>query len=285
MKNSAVRFLVFTFGSSWAIWITVAIAQPILNPPMSILVPVVILGAFAPSIVGSLMGGVFAPKETRRDFWSRALSVRRIGWAWWLFILLFSPAIAVAVIGLNWALGDGIPGIDPTIFAGVGALLGFVVFQLLGGPLAEELGWRGFLLDRLLSRWSVMKASLIMGVIWVLWHVPLFFIEGTAQHAQGIWDIKGLQWTIEVLCTSIIVSMVYINTNRSSLGAVMLHFMGNATFTAFAGSGYALTTQIGVLNTIVNVVFTGVILLLIDRTSFRFPRTSKVERARGTEGT
>jgi hypothetical protein len=51
----------------------------------------------------------------------------------------------------------------------------------------EEPGWRGFALDELQPRWNAPAASLVMGAIWVVWSLPLFFFEGQASRL-GLWD-------------------------------------------------------------------------------------------------
>lgn len=58
---------------------------------------------------------------------------------------------------------------------------------MLAGPIPEELGWHGYALAGLQVRFSALWASLVLGVIWALWHVPLYFIEGTYQAEEVGW--------------------------------------------------------------------------------------------------
>ncbi len=76
---------------------------------------------------------------------------------------------------------------------------------LILGPLSEELGW-GYALDRLQTRWDALTSSLILGVIWSLWHLPLFYIVGTSQY---LYDTSFLRFmlgttTISILYTSLV---------------------------------------------------------------------------------
>jgi uncharacterized protein len=63
----------------------------------------------------------------------------------------------------------------------------FLVILTLTDGLGEELSWRGFALPRLLSRHNALAASLILGVLWALWHLPLVWTEGSAMYLQPVW--------------------------------------------------------------------------------------------------
>jgi membrane protease YdiL (CAAX protease family) len=64
-----------------------------------------------------------------------------------------------------------------------GAPTGMVVIEIIGGPLSEELGWRGFALDRLQDRWSPLVSSLFLATFWAVWHLPRFSMSDTTQYA------------------------------------------------------------------------------------------------------
>jgi hypothetical protein len=95
---------------------------------------------------------------------------------------------------------------------------------LLGGPLEEELGWRGFALPRLQARRSAFSASVLLGAIWGIWHIPLYYVSGTGQHetagAAGTAFAIGafVVWTIGL---SILFTWLF-NQTRGSLIVVML---------------------------------------------------------------
>jgi hypothetical protein len=102
-----------------------------------------------------------------------------------------------------------------TIFAGMG----------------EEFGWRGFALPRLQARYNALVSSLIVGVFWSLWHIPLFFVEGTAQYQWGL-DAglipAVLMYSSFVISLAIQLTWVFNNTKGSVLLAAVLHGAGNA---------------------------------------------------------
>jgi membrane protease YdiL (CAAX protease family) len=104
-----------------------------------------------------------------------------------------------------------------------------VVMGLVVGPLAEELGWRGFALDGLQSKWSALVSSLVLGIFWWLWHFPLFFTIGMIQSEWGIGSLTFWTFTASVLAQAVLYTWVYNNTRRSILAAILLHFMSNST--------------------------------------------------------
>jgi uncharacterized protein len=113
-----------------------------------------------------------------RDLGSRIIRWR-VGWYWYVVAIGLPLAILLVTVALNGALGAGAPSL-----AGVGSLSTLLmVFALrlinpLDGPLGEEPGWRGFALPGLQAGRSPLVATLILAVLVVIWHVPLFFLEG-----------------------------------------------------------------------------------------------------------
>ena len=91
------------------------------------------------------------------------------------------------------------------------------------GPVGEEFGWRGFALPLLLEQYSPLKASLILGVIHGLWHVPLFFIPGTTQ-SQLFFPI----FMVGTISLAIIDTVLYLRTGANLLLAILVHVMSNS---------------------------------------------------------
>jgi uncharacterized protein len=100
---------------------------------------------------------------------------------------------------------------------------------LITGPISEELGWRGFALDILQSRWGVLLSRLILGLVWWGWHLPLFFIVGTPQYRMGIGTIEFWFFLVNILPLSLIMTWFYNQTRRSILSAILLHYGFNVT--------------------------------------------------------
>jgi membrane protease YdiL (CAAX protease family) len=195
----------------------------------------------------------------RRDFWRRIIDLRRIGFGWYAVIFLYTPIKSGLAALIDILLGGW--GIAPealTRFAEQPLLVvPTLFFWLLFGPLPEEPGWRGYALDGLQARQSALSASFIVGVVWSLWHLPLFFIEGTWQAEQvGLGTQRFWFYMLTILIEAILYTWIYNNTNRSTLSAILFHFMGNAF-----GELFALSEQAEVYNFVVAIV--AVVLVVI----------------------
>lgn len=223
-KHRLSEFFLLSFIFSWLVWIAIIL----LEPSEDLLLPFILLGAFGPSLIAILLMQVKGNKEEQRDFWDRTINYKRILWKWYLVILLVFPLILILGYGFYSLIGGELPLLSD-FFGGITSIGDFfmlMVIMLLGGPLAEELGWRGYSMDLLQEKWGKVTASLILGIVWVVWHLPLFFIEGTSQHQKGF-GIAFWSWTLQILLISLIFTWVYNHTNRSILGAVLLHLMAN----------------------------------------------------------
>lgn len=177
----------------------------------------------------------------RHDFWLRVIDPGRISPGWYLLIFLFAPAL----YGLG-ALLDLLTG-------GSGATLGKTIGQLtiipslltiFLTPFFEELGWRGYALDRLQSRWSALSSSLILSIVWALWHLPLSFVKGTYQYSLGVGSLGFWTFMIGFIPVTLIFTWIFNNNCRSTLSAILLHSVMNGTLELFTLTERAYTYSI-----------------------------------------
>jgi membrane protease YdiL (CAAX protease family) len=218
------KFLLFTFLFSWLVWG----AMIIFPPSQNWFVPLLFLGAFGPTLAAVLMVQTSWSVRGKQKFWKRVFDIRLIGRKWLLLIFLIFPVILAVGYFILFLIGKEIPDFS-SYFSGLEnfeAVVLFLVFMLLGGPLAEELGWRGFLLDPLQEKWGSLKASLIVGFFWLIWHLPLFFIAGTSQSQKGF-GFSFWSWSLQIMVLSVIFTWIHNHTKKSILAAVLLHFMAN----------------------------------------------------------
>jgi membrane protease YdiL (CAAX protease family) len=129
------------------------------------------LADFAFSIAGVVMIAITAGRVGLRQLWGR-LTRWRIGWQWYLMGLLPIGlyGVATAVAGAFSSANITASAITTILFS---LHAGFFVSLFLRGAMGEELGLRGFALPRLQERMSPFRASLIIGVLWGAWHLPV----------------------------------------------------------------------------------------------------------------
>jgi len=108
---------------------------------------------------------------------------------------------------------------------------------LLGGSLGEEIGWRGFLLPALLRRMSPLAASVVLGVVWGLWHLPIDFYAGFGLHGIGAVVAR----VVYAVPMSILFTWFFLRTRGSLLVALLLHasinVMGDLGLSSFEAAG------------------------------------------------
>jgi uncharacterized protein len=227
--SSLYLFFALTFAIGWVFWISAALTQQdVMRFPVIVLHT---LGGLSPSTAGIIMIYCLKDRERQRDFWRRTVDFSRIGLSRTLWILVIFPVIVLASIAIATLFGA-----DPHNFSQLNNLIAqplllaaVLVMGLITGPISEELGWRGFALDILQSRWGVLLSSLILGLVWWGWHLPLFFIVGTPQYRMGIGTIEFWFFLVNILPLSLIMTWFYNQTRRSILSAILLHYGFNVT--------------------------------------------------------
>ena len=149
----------------------------------------------------------------------------RVGLGWYLFVLVGVPALFVlSLIVLPGVLGSvqGLGALLPPL-----SLLGWFVYAFFpGGALGEEPGWRGFALPRLQSLHGPLVGSLILGPLWGLWHLPLFFTPWNELTAFNV-----VVFVLATTCLAIMYTWVFNNTKGSVLMAILIHASFNASVT------------------------------------------------------
>jgi membrane protease YdiL (CAAX protease family) len=261
-----LTFFLSTFTLSWIMWIPMAASgrEVSLSGGDAASLGLLMLGAFSPSLVGIFMTYRRTDKAGRRDFWKRVIEFRRIGLGWYAVIFLLFPVIMALTFFLESLFGEGVPSLAGALqtLTQPSALLVFILSMLIGGPLAEELGWRGFALGLMQEKWTALRASLVLGGIHAAWHLPLFFMQGTSQGEMGIGTLLFWLWVVQVVAGSIFFTWTYNNNRRSILSAILIHFMSNATFTLIAQLGNALPLRTELIRTAITVSFAAVIVMI-----------------------
>jgi uncharacterized protein len=250
MSRQLAGFFALTFTLSWAIWIAM-VALPLGIDTSAGLVLNVVATA-GPSIAALILAVVMGRGALQRLL--EGFSPGRVSPQWALVALTVPMVmIAIAIAVSVGAFGAAVPVITVGV---IGVLaVEFVRVLLLGGPLEEELGWRGFALPRLQAQRSAFSSSVILGAIWGAWHIPLYFVSGTGQQetaasAGATFAITAfVVWTIGL---SILFTWLFNQTGGSLIVVLLFHAAVNlgAFVPAAVGSTgaasflYALVTWI-----------------------------------------
>ena len=229
-------FFLLTFSISWLFWgLLVFTGLPLDNVLGLILF---ILAGSGPPLSAILLIYHQGDKTIIRDYWQRLLSFRRLGWKGAIISLFCVPILTlVAGFAANIFYRNGGISLEPQFRSNLISLIPFGIFTLLYGPLPEEMGWRGYALDQLQKKLNVVAASLILGLLWALWHLPMFFIPGTYQNAL----LENLQalilFPVKIILHTLIMTWIFLYTQRSTLSAVLYHFSIN-----FSGETFFLSS-------------------------------------------
>ncbi|HMA43833.1 MAG TPA: CPBP family glutamic-type intramembrane protease [Gemmatimonadales bacterium] len=210
------------------------------------------LGALGPVTAAVVVTGVIGGRAGLAEFWGRLVRWRA-GVVWWLLAL--SP-VALCALALGALRIAGAP------LAGAGALrhafadpawIGGMFLASLAYGLGEEPGWRGFALPRLQYGRTALRATLLLGVGWGLWHVPYFFYR---YHLHGVGEYVGFY--LGLLAGALWLTFLYNSSGGSTLIVVVWHLVWNAVALAAAVVSPALVAVTSAL-----IMVSGVVALLV----------------------
>lgn len=225
--NRTIFFLALTFLWSWTNWfIGLKVLSNGISPEtIGQFLPLFFVGVYGPTASGIITSLIF-------DGFSGVLALLKKLVIWkapissYLYVV-FLPLIFVAIGILLYSqlIGDigefdsaALNYIPATLLAGIYA-----------GPLGEELGWRGFLLPELQKRFSPFKSAIVIGVVWFLWHVPLWWAPfGTLVSGEPLSALPILTYLVMLICLSIIITWLVNRSNGSVLIAILFHLSINA---------------------------------------------------------
>lgn len=220
-RNILPLFFLLTIAITWAMWIPATIAKS--NGATSVLGPdnpVGQLGRWAPGIVAILLTIIFVSKGGVGQLF-QPIKIWRLNIGWYAFTLFFQPALFFVAKFIDGLLGNTYKVISPLASVSVDAPVAFVVIGVIisaiPGAFMEELGWRGFALPRLQVKSSALTSSIILGLVWGLWHVPSMVFFG---------QIDALSIVIAVINTvplTIIFTWLFNNTKGSLLLVTLFH--------------------------------------------------------------
>jgi membrane protease YdiL (CAAX protease family) len=181
-----------------------------------------LIGSNVPSAVAIVLTAVGFGKSATRKLLGQLL-IWRVGWRWYL-VLLAPTALVIGTISLVAVTRGG-----PTAALAVPLLSAIITVAFMtfpGSALGEEIGWRGYALPRVQSTRSALTASLVVGTLHGLWHLPLW-LRGDADHQLSVYPA----FLIQALGLAVIYTWLYNSSKGSLLLVVLFHTATNAPLT------------------------------------------------------
>lgn len=232
--HPVLAFFALAYLLSWGYWLIVLGIMG--RDTLAWFVP----GAFGPPLAALLVTGLVGGRDGTRAF-LRRWTLWRVGARWYALALIGLPTLGLLI---GWVSGDWserFAGSGPSVVVTYLATLSFLL--VLGGG-QEEPGWRGFALPRMQERMGPLRASVALGVLWGLWHLPVFIlVPGYNSSGRGVASIASsvLVFTaIGAVGQSLLLTWLFNHTRGSVLLAVLAHASLNAGSGLVTGRGPSL---------------------------------------------
>jgi uncharacterized protein len=216
--GAILTFLLLAFAWSWSLGLA---ATQVRDQSALTGGALLMLSSFGPSLAGLAIVAGIGGRAGLRDWLMRCLRWR-IGWHWFALAFALPPAAMLLALALHAALGGTIAA-SPANGHILLAIVNFALVLVVGGPLGEEFGWRGYALPAIAARLGWRWAGLIVGVLWGLWHLPLFFLPGTTQSHMPL-----ALFLLSSVALSVLLAWLFGKTGQSVLPALVLHTSINA---------------------------------------------------------
>jgi membrane protease YdiL (CAAX protease family) len=267
-RHPLVSYFVMAYAFSWLVWSPwllseagVGLLPYKLGPQAAgLLVAAAIL--LGPTLSAFIMTALTEGRPGIRRLLGRYV-LWRVGLRWYVFALIGIPAIFV--LGTIAFSGD-LPN-----FGALGGpsyvlsyLASFVLTFIFGGALLEEPGWRGFALPRLQRLQGPLIGTLILGVLWGLWHMPLFLSRSWAASSGGGGFLGVVWFVVSAILLAIVITWVFNNTQGSLLLAMLVHASGD-TFSDTMGKIFPARVAASSLPDVIGLGVVAVVLIALTR--------------------
>lgn len=227
-KKSLLVFFLFSHVWSWIFFFSILL----FNETFDSITGKVLFGIAG---IGPLLGAMAAlyftsSKEMRQDYWRRFRDLSLISWKWLLIILFVPPFLKLSGVFAASLAGGSFPAEWQAYFVpGFMEYLRpeFILFIFVFGPLVEEPAWRGWLQNTLQKRQNTLLSGLTIGVIWGIWHLPMFLIPGTYQYVEGFLTAEFWLWMIDIVGSAVLYAWIFMNTGGSIPATILFHFSIN----------------------------------------------------------
>jgi membrane protease YdiL (CAAX protease family) len=226
-RNKIIVFLMLAFLWSWSNWFIGLnyLSEGITQESISKFLVVFFAGVYGPSISALVTTVLFdGPKAVLELI--KKIFIWNVPFMYYIYILALPLVFVLIGIGIYRQFLGEIGAFDQTAYLSIPITLWS---GLYAGPLGEELGWRGFLLPEFQKRFSNLESAVIIGFIWFAWHIPLFWAPfGTLVSGAPITALTVFTYLTMLICLSIIITWLVVQSKGSVLMAILFHLSINA---------------------------------------------------------
>lgn len=221
-RKELTSFFIIAFAFSWLIWLP-GVLIPNFPIPGKVLE---ILGGIGPAVAALILVGRAEGKAGLKRIAANSFG-KKCNWKFLILASLMLLGLHAASRVIYGLFSSNLPQSE-MLSSPIALIPLFIIMFLFGGGLGEEIGWRGYALDRIQTKLSALAASLFLGVFWIVWHLPVFFLSGTNQSLVPFW-----LFTVAVVPLGVMMTWVYNNTNQSIFAAAFFHTIGNLAHELF----------------------------------------------------
>jgi membrane protease YdiL (CAAX protease family) len=222
-RHPLIAFFVLAFAGSWIVQLPLVLAgNNLLLPPEAISPGLRFILTLLAPFAGPTLAAFVVTTAVEGKAGVRALLRRYVQWRFgvgWYLAILLGPLL-VLLLGVGVFYGTAAPAQigEQGLGFGITFLVNLAVNLVIGGILAEEPGWRGFALPRLQTRFGALAGTIVLGVLWSLWHLPLILTPGGVT-----WTGSFALYMVLAVALAIIHTTVYNGTRASLLSVMLLH--------------------------------------------------------------
>jgi uncharacterized protein len=212
--RATALFFGMAYAIAWAAWITLFTLR--LSHLAGIGICIYLLAVLAPHGAAVAVTMLESGRAGLRDYYARVF--RRAPIRWLVISLVVPPGLYL--VSQLIAVTAQMP--HESLFHQPARTLPMLILGQSAVALGEEPGWRGFALPRLVQGWGPITGSLILGIAWSLWHLPLFMVAGTAQYGTPF-----LPFLATLTAWSVLMALLVARARGSVVVAMLFHASGN----------------------------------------------------------
>lgn len=250
-KRPVAAYYLFAVAISWTYWITlIALGRQVTPGSSTTHLP----GLLGPALSALVITAVLDGGRGLRELFTRIVRLRST-WPWGMLAALTPLPIAVVIFAAMIISGKPLPALqDFFTYPGLPAALPLwstLVAVLILNGYGEEIGWRGFAMEKWLPRYGRFGTTIRIAILWLFWHAPVFFLNQTMAALIGP---MLLGWAVGLVCGAFVLAHIYLLSGRSILVLALWHATYNMTVATPATEGFpaaAISTVIMVWGVIV----------------------------------